>query len=169
MFPLPLRPSGVSCPSIGRCAGGAECSTAAEPQPGGWSEAPQLLLLLHLATRHLPHQLPPHGDTHTHIHTQCFFRIDFWDNYCVSMCVRVCVGQVEYDGLTGHIEFNSGGQRTNYSLKILEKQPGGHREVRGHRRQGLITVCVLEDDQLGATVNRINRLHQLRQCCFTEL
>ncbi|XP_075867668.1 glutamate receptor ionotropic, kainate 5-like [Nelusetta ayraudi] len=36
---------------------------------------------------------------------------------------------VEYDGLTGHIEFNSGGQRTNYSLKILEKQPGGHREV----------------------------------------
>lgn len=60
----------------------------------------------------------------------------------MSMCVRVCVGQVEYDGLTGHIEFNSGGQRTNYSLKILEKHPGGHREVRVHRRQGLTTVCV---------------------------
>ncbi|XP_029370779.1 glutamate receptor ionotropic, kainate 5-like [Echeneis naucrates] len=36
---------------------------------------------------------------------------------------------VEYDGLTGHIEFNSKGQRTNYTLKILEKQPGGHKEI----------------------------------------
>lgn len=39
--------------------------------------------------------------------------------------------QVEYDGLTGHIEFNSKGQRTNYTLKILEKHPAGHKEVRG--------------------------------------
>lgn len=39
--------------------------------------------------------------------------------------------QVEYDGLTGHIEFNSKGQRTNYTLKILEKHPGGHKQVRG--------------------------------------
>lgn len=38
---------------------------------------------------------------------------------------------MEYDGLTGHIEFNSKGQRTNYTLKILEKHPGGHKEVRG--------------------------------------
>ncbi|KAA8591249.1 hypothetical protein FQN60_002192, partial [Etheostoma spectabile] len=37
---------------------------------------------------------------------------------------------VEYDGLTGHIEFNSKGQRTNYTLKILEKHPRGHKEVR---------------------------------------
>uniref|UniRef100_A0A3Q0T047 Glutamate receptor n=1 Tax=Amphilophus citrinellus TaxID=61819 RepID=A0A3Q0T047_AMPCI len=36
---------------------------------------------------------------------------------------------VEYDGLTGHIEFNSKGQRTNYTLKILEKHPAGHREI----------------------------------------
>ncbi|XP_042291738.1 glutamate receptor ionotropic, kainate 5-like isoform X1 [Thunnus maccoyii] len=36
---------------------------------------------------------------------------------------------VEYDGLTGHIEFNSKGQRTNYTLKILEKHPGGHKEI----------------------------------------
>uniref|UniRef100_A0A3B3ZHH3 Glutamate receptor n=1 Tax=Periophthalmus magnuspinnatus TaxID=409849 RepID=A0A3B3ZHH3_9GOBI len=36
---------------------------------------------------------------------------------------------VEYDGLTGHIEFNSKGQRTNYTLKILEKHRGGHREI----------------------------------------
>lgn len=38
--------------------------------------------------------------------------------------------QVEYDGLTGHIEFNSKGQRTNYTLKILEKHPAGYKEVR---------------------------------------
>lgn len=38
---------------------------------------------------------------------------------------------MEYDGLTGHIEFNSKGQRTNYTLKILEKHPRGHKEVRG--------------------------------------
>uniref|UniRef100_A0A8C6TVC4 Glutamate receptor n=1 Tax=Neogobius melanostomus TaxID=47308 RepID=A0A8C6TVC4_9GOBI len=36
---------------------------------------------------------------------------------------------VEHDGLTGHIEFNSKGQRTNYTLKILEKHRGGHREI----------------------------------------
>uniref|UniRef100_A0AAQ5Z2W6 Glutamate receptor n=1 Tax=Amphiprion ocellaris TaxID=80972 RepID=A0AAQ5Z2W6_AMPOC len=36
---------------------------------------------------------------------------------------------VEYDGLTGHIEFNSKGQRTNYTLKILEKHPVGHKEI----------------------------------------
>ncbi|CAN9503592.1 unnamed protein product [Ophioblennius macclurei] len=36
---------------------------------------------------------------------------------------------VEYDGLTGHIEFNSKGQRTNYTLKILEKHPDGHKEI----------------------------------------
>ncbi|KAF1382054.1 hypothetical protein PFLUV_G00160430 [Perca fluviatilis] len=36
---------------------------------------------------------------------------------------------VEYDGLTGHIEFNSKGQRTNYTLKILEKHPRGHKEI----------------------------------------
>ncbi|TRY96215.1 hypothetical protein DNTS_016458 [Danionella cerebrum] len=36
---------------------------------------------------------------------------------------------VEYDGLTGHVEFNSKGQRTNYTLRILEKFKGGHKEV----------------------------------------
>ncbi|XP_024153999.2 glutamate receptor ionotropic, kainate 5 [Oryzias melastigma] len=36
---------------------------------------------------------------------------------------------VEYDGLTGHIEFNSKGQRTNYTLKILEKHPAGYKEI----------------------------------------
>uniref|UniRef100_A0A6Q2YA16 Glutamate receptor n=1 Tax=Esox lucius TaxID=8010 RepID=A0A6Q2YA16_ESOLU len=36
---------------------------------------------------------------------------------------------VEYDGLTGRVEFNSKGQRTNYTLRILEKHRQGHREI----------------------------------------
>ncbi|KAJ3598459.1 hypothetical protein NHX12_001969, partial [Muraenolepis orangiensis] len=36
---------------------------------------------------------------------------------------------VEYDGLTGRVEFNSKGQRTNYTLRILEKHRGGHQEI----------------------------------------
>ncbi|XP_036423012.1 glutamate receptor ionotropic, kainate 5 [Colossoma macropomum] len=36
---------------------------------------------------------------------------------------------VEYDGLTGRVEFNSKGQRTNYTLRILEKFRGGHKEI----------------------------------------
>nr|XP_005998054.1 PREDICTED: glutamate receptor ionotropic, kainate 5 [Latimeria chalumnae] len=36
---------------------------------------------------------------------------------------------VEYDGLTGHVEFNSKGQRTNYTMRILEKSQDGHREI----------------------------------------
>ncbi|KAK1895316.1 Glutamate receptor ionotropic kainate 5 [Dissostichus eleginoides] len=35
---------------------------------------------------------------------------------------------VEY-GLTGRVEFNSKGQRTNYTLRILEKHRGGHKEI----------------------------------------
>ncbi|KAA0703162.1 Glutamate receptor ionotropic, kainate 5 [Triplophysa tibetana] len=35
---------------------------------------------------------------------------------------------VEYDGLTGRVEFNSKGQRTNYTLHILEKHRRGHKE-----------------------------------------
>ncbi|XP_014866553.1 PREDICTED: glutamate receptor ionotropic, kainate 5-like, partial [Poecilia mexicana] len=40
-----------------------------------------------------------------------------------------CDVQVEYDGLTGRVEFNSKGQRTNYTLRILEKHRGGHKEI----------------------------------------
>ncbi|XP_016092306.1 glutamate receptor ionotropic, kainate 5-like [Sinocyclocheilus grahami] len=36
---------------------------------------------------------------------------------------------IEYDGLTGRVEFNSKGQRTNYTLRILEKFKGGHKEI----------------------------------------
>lgn len=49
---------------------------------------------------------------------------------------------MEYDGLTGHIEFNSKGQRTNYTLKILEKHPAGHKEVRGQTARGLEIMLV---------------------------
>ncbi|XP_048850130.1 glutamate receptor ionotropic, kainate 5-like isoform X1 [Brienomyrus brachyistius] len=36
---------------------------------------------------------------------------------------------VEYDGLTGRVEFNGKGQRTNYTISILEKHRGGHEEI----------------------------------------
>ncbi|XP_050184111.1 glutamate receptor ionotropic, kainate 5-like, partial [Myiozetetes cayanensis] len=36
---------------------------------------------------------------------------------------------VEHEGLTGRVEFNSKGQRTNYSLRVLEKGRDGTREV----------------------------------------
>ncbi|XP_062848801.1 glutamate receptor ionotropic, kainate 5 [Trichomycterus rosablanca] len=36
---------------------------------------------------------------------------------------------VEYDGLTGHVEFNSKGQRTNYTLHVLEKHKSGHKQI----------------------------------------
>uniref|UniRef100_A0A8B9L134 Glutamate receptor, ionotropic, kainate 5 n=1 Tax=Astyanax mexicanus TaxID=7994 RepID=A0A8B9L134_ASTMX len=36
---------------------------------------------------------------------------------------------VEYDGLTGRVEFNSKGQRTNYTLHILEKHRYGHKQI----------------------------------------
>ncbi|NXT16163.1 GRIK4 protein, partial [Prunella fulvescens] len=38
---------------------------------------------------------------------------------------------VELEGLTGHIEFNSKGQRSNYALKILQHTRGGFRQI-GH-------------------------------------
>ncbi|XP_053852993.1 glutamate receptor ionotropic, kainate 4 isoform X2 [Vidua macroura] len=38
---------------------------------------------------------------------------------------------VELEGLTGHIEFNSKGQRSNYALKILQHARGGFRQI-GH-------------------------------------
>ncbi|KAM7384880.1 hypothetical protein PAMA_011982 [Pampus argenteus] len=55
---------------------------------------------------------------------------------------------VEYDGLTGHIEFNSKGQRTNYTLKILEKHPGGHKEKATSLRVSPLLLFLL-DTQIG--------------------
>lgn len=45
-------------------------------------------------------------------------------------CNSLSPGQVELEGLTGHIEFNSKGQRSNYALKILQFTRNGFRQVR---------------------------------------
>ncbi|KAF7219551.1 kainate 4-like [Nothobranchius furzeri] len=37
---------------------------------------------------------------------------------------------VELDGLTGHIEFNSKGQRSNYALRIMQNSRDGLRQVK---------------------------------------
>ncbi|XP_013880616.1 glutamate receptor ionotropic, kainate 4 [Austrofundulus limnaeus] len=37
---------------------------------------------------------------------------------------------VELEGLTGHIEFNSKGQRSNYALRIMQNSKGGLRQVK---------------------------------------
>lgn len=44
-------------------------------------------------------------------------------------CSSLSLGQVELEGLTGHIEFNSRGQRSNYALKILQLTRSGFRQV----------------------------------------
>ena len=44
-------------------------------------------------------------------------------------CNSLSLGQVELEGLTGHIEFNSKGQRSNYALKILQFTRNGFRQV----------------------------------------
>lgn len=47
----------------------------------------------------------------------------------VWCCNSLSPGQVELEGLTGHIEFNSKGQRSNYALKILQFTRNGFRQV----------------------------------------
>ncbi|KAK6297032.1 hypothetical protein J4Q44_G00331740 [Coregonus suidteri] len=45
---------------------------------------------------------------------------------------------VELEGLTGHIEFNSKGQRSNYALRIMQNSRDGLRQIgRWHSEQGL--------------------------------
>lgn len=44
-------------------------------------------------------------------------------------CNSLSLGQVELEGLTGHIEFNSKGQRSNYALKILQFTKNGFQQV----------------------------------------
>uniref|UniRef100_A0A8C5J5W2 Glutamate ionotropic receptor kainate type subunit 4 n=1 Tax=Junco hyemalis TaxID=40217 RepID=A0A8C5J5W2_JUNHY len=46
---------------------------------------------------------------------------------CCSYTVTTAY-MVELEGLTGHIEFNSKGQRSNYALKILQHTRGGFRQ-----------------------------------------
>ncbi|XP_020648241.3 glutamate receptor ionotropic, kainate 4 isoform X1 [Pogona vitticeps] len=51
---------------------------------------------------------------------------------------------VELEGLTGHIEFNSKGQRSNYALKILQYTKNGFRQI-GHWH---VTKGLTMDDQI---------------------
>ncbi|XP_023672072.1 glutamate receptor ionotropic, kainate 4-like isoform X1 [Paramormyrops kingsleyae] len=45
---------------------------------------------------------------------------------------------VELDGLTGHIEFNSKGQRSNYALRVMQSTRDGLRQIgQWHSEQGL--------------------------------
>ncbi|XP_032820591.2 glutamate receptor ionotropic, kainate 5 isoform X2 [Petromyzon marinus] len=46
---------------------------------------------------------------------------------------------VEYDGLTGRVEFNSRGQRTNYSLRVLQLRRDGFKQIgKWHSNRGLM-------------------------------
>lgn len=38
--------------------------------------------------------------------------------------------QVRIDGLTGHIQFNEKGRRTNYTVSVMELAPSGPKKVR---------------------------------------
>lgn len=58
--------------------------------------------------------------------------------HILSLC-----SQVEYDGLTGRVEFNSKGQRTNYTLHILEKHKSGHKQVTHIHTSSPHTVLIL--------------------------
>lgn len=52
-----------------------------------------------------------------------------WNTGPIWCCNSLSLGQVELEGLTGHIEFNSKGQRSNYALKILQYTRNGFRQV----------------------------------------
>lgn len=52
-----------------------------------------------------------------------------WNSGPLWCCNSLSLGQVELEGLTGHIEFNSKGQRSNYALKILQFTRNGFRQV----------------------------------------
>ncbi|KAM6431660.1 glutamate receptor ionotropic, kainate 4 isoform 3-T5 [Liasis olivaceus] len=54
---------------------------------------------------------------------------------------------VELEGLTGHIEFNSKGQRSNYALKILQYTRNGFRQI-GHWH---VTKGLSMDNQIFST------------------
>ncbi len=52
-----------------------------------------------------------------------------WVNVCVCVCVCVCVSQVRLDGLTGRVQFDERGHRTNYTLTVMELSHAGPRKV----------------------------------------
>lgn len=55
-------------------------------------------------------------------------------SHCVSFQVRI-------DGLTGHIQFNEKGRRTNYTVSVMELAPSGPKKVLHSCRVDLF-VCL---------------------------
>ncbi|XP_059824103.1 glutamate receptor ionotropic, kainate 5-like isoform X3 [Hypanus sabinus] len=60
---------------------------------------------------------------------------------------------VEYDGLTGRVEFNSKGQRMNYTLRILEQGKNGHKQIGSwHSSRGLTMDATFLDINMSETL-----------------
>ncbi|XP_059497300.1 glutamate receptor ionotropic, kainate 5 isoform X4 [Stegostoma tigrinum] len=60
---------------------------------------------------------------------------------------------VEYEGLTGRVEFNSKGQRMNYTLRILEQGRDGHKQIGSwHSARGLIMDATFLDINVSETL-----------------
>ncbi|XP_072326215.1 glutamate receptor ionotropic, kainate 5-like [Scyliorhinus torazame] len=60
---------------------------------------------------------------------------------------------VEYEGLTGRVEFNSKGQRMNYTLRILEQGKDGHKQIGSwHSNRGLIMDATFLDINVSETL-----------------
>lgn len=52
----------------------------------------------------------------------------FRDKRWISLSLDV-LSQVRIDGLTGHIQFNEKGRRTNYTVSVMELKPTGPKKV----------------------------------------
>lgn len=50
-------------------------------------------------------------------------------NWRVTNLISVTALQVRIDGLTGHIQFNEKGRRTNYTVSVMELAPSGPKKV----------------------------------------
>lgn len=56
----------------------------------------------------------------------CQASLSLWGAYTLSVTPL----QVRIDGLTGHIQFNEKGRRTNYTVSVMELAPSGPKKVR---------------------------------------
>lgn len=48
---------------------------------------------------------------------------------CMTCSLSLTSFQVRIDGLTGHIQFNEKGRRTNYTVSVMELAPSGPKKV----------------------------------------